>query len=459
MNDITQYFSFDLSDVKLMHFYAYMAIAALISFILVLKSESKYKIELFFISFYLISGNINDLGVIVIPGFSLFEIQPKRFIYLMLLFFMFRKLIKSKGKLEFDLKLPWFQIALYAYIALQTVSIFVNAFPAELKTVLDAVAFLIIVIGIKLIADKPSYDLIGRSIIICAVISSIVSIIQIGIDPYFLRIGDNRVAFGQILRSNGVFRAEYYHSYLLIIAVTWTLTTIQKTQLKIALLSLFSIGVFVTFHRMSWVILTLVFLTYFLYIEKIAIQKLMVLGMLGLTILLGLTIFFYKDIVNSTMVQERLSDTSGGRDQYRALVLDNIGDRPIFGYGNFEHDFFYRRMLEITSNRDRASGKTGGIHNGYLESLFLYGIPASICFAFFVLLTVFYYATRPFKEELYFVIPFFVSVIYLIANLTNSFLFLTYLSVLLAMHIGIGMGLNEIKKEESQTEAKSQVPK
>jgi len=438
-----------------MHFYAYLAFAALISFFLVFKSKSKYKFEIFFLCFYLISGNINDLGVIVIPGFSLFEIQPKRFIYLMLLFLMLRKLVKSKGKLAINLKLPWFQIALYAYVALQTVSIFVTAFPAELKTVLDAVAFLIIVIGIKSIADKPSYDLIGSAIIICAVISTIVAIIQIGFEPYFLRIGDNRIAFGQILRSNGIFRAEYYHSYLLIIAVAWTLTTIQKRRLKISLLFLFSIGVFVTFHRMSWVILTLVFLTYFLFIEKIAIQKLMVLGMLGLTMLLALTIFFYKDIVNSTLVKERISDTSGGRDQYRALVLDNIGNSPIFGYGNFEHDFFYRRMLEITSDRDRAAGKIGGIHNGYLESLFLYGIPASICFALFALLTVFYYATRPFREELYFVIPFFASLIYLVANLTNSFLFLTYLSLLLAMHIGIGMGLDEIKKEESQAEAKS----
>ena len=455
MNDISQYFSFDVSGAQLMHYYMYLAFAALISFILVLKSTSKYKIELFFLCFYLISGNINDLGVIVIPGFSLFEIQPKRFIYLMLLFFLIRKLVRSKGKFEFDLKLPWFQIALYAYIALQIVSIFVNAFPAELKTALDAVAFLIIVIGIKLIADKPSYDLIGRAIIVCAVISSIVAIIQIGIDPYFLRIGDNRIAFGQILRANGIFSAEYYNSYLAIIAVAWTLTTIQKNWLKISLIFLFSISVFVTFHRMSWVILTLVFLTYFLYIEKVSIQKLMVLGMLGITLLLALTIFFYKDIVNSTLVKERISDTSGGRDQYRALVLDNIGNSPIFGYGNFEHDFFYRRMLEITSSRDRADGKTGGIHNGYLESLFLYGIPASICFTLFALFSVFYYATRPFKEELYFVIPFFVSVIYLIANLTNSFLFLTYLSLLLAMHIGIGMGLNEIKKEKSLAEAKS----
>jgi len=345
MNDITQYFSFDMSGVQLSHFYAYLVLAALISFVLVIKSKSKYKIELFFLAFYLLSGNINDLTVIVIPGFSLFEIQPKRFIYLMLLFFIFRKLVFSKKKVQYDFKMPWFQVALYGYIALQTLSIFVNAFPSELKTVLDAVAFLIIMFGLKLIADKPSYDLIGKSIIICAVLSSIVAILQIGVDPYFLRIGDNRAAFGQVLRSNGIFRAEYYHSYLLIIAITWTLTTIRKNWLKVSLVCLFSLGVFVTFHRMSWVILVLLLLTYFIYIQRVAIQKLLVFAMLGIALLLSLSIFFYQDIMNSTLVKERLTDTSGGRDGYRDLVLNNIDERPILGFGNFDHDFFYRQII------------------------------------------------------------------------------------------------------------------
>jgi len=433
----------------------YFVFAAILALYLVIKSDSKYKIELFFISFYLLTGNYNDLLLIQIPGFNLFKIPPIRFLYLMLLLLIIRKNWYRKPTIASLSKktLPWFEVALYVYVGLLTVSVFLNTFPSGFKVILDAIAFVIIIKALKLMADQPSYDLIGKSIIIGALISSMLSFVQITIDPFFLRIGDTRAAFGSLLRSNGMFGAEYYNAYYLIIAIAWTLTTMKNKPLRIFLVCLFSAGVITTFMRMGWLILILVLVTYLIFINKVAIEKLVLSGLALLTVVLAVSIFFYQDIANSSLVQERLSQSIDGRKGYYNMVLDNIGKKPLFGYGDLKNEVYYENLLRITGDRDRAEAKTGGIHSGYFSSLFLYGIPALVAFMLFVILSVVYYS-KYFRYNLYFVIPFLVSVIFMVGNLTNTFLFITYLSVLFAFHIGIGMGIHKIEKETINTSPK-----
>jgi hypothetical protein len=341
-------------------------------------------------------------------------------------------------------------VALYAYVFFLIVSVLVNAPAIGIAEVLDktinSLAFVIIMIALGLMDDKPSYDLIGKSIIIGAVASSLVSLVQLFIDPYFLRIGDDRIAFGGFFRSSGIFDTEYFNSYYLIIAIVWTLTTIKSNYLKIALVGLFTLGVLTSFQRMSWLILALVLCIYLIFIEKLALEKLVLAGLSCLALLLSISIFYYQDIMNSSLVKERLTDGVEGRKGYYNMVLDNIGEKPFFGYGDLKNEVYYVNMLRITGDRDRAAAESGDLHSGYFSALFLYGIPAFICFVLFVFLSVVYYAGS-YKENLYFAIPFFVSIIYLIGNLTNTFLFLKYISVLYAIHIGIGIGIHRIRKQ------------
>ncbi len=452
MNSYDQYFNWP--EVHLEHFYIYFALAAVTALYLVIKSDSKHKVELFFLSFFLLTGNINNILTLKIPGFSFFEIQPIRFLYLLLLFFIVRKTFLSKEKqhLSLNRKTPWFLILLYAYVVLLALSVIVNishmGVSEGLKVILDAAAFLILLTSLSLMADKPSYDLIGKSIIIGAVVSSLVSLMQLSIDPYFLRIGDERLAFGSFLRSNGIFSTEYFNSYYLIIAITWTLITIKKKWLKITLITLFTLGVLSTFQRMSWIILALVLITYSVYVKKAAIEKLLLVGLTCLALILSFSIFYYQDIMNSSLVKERLSQSVEGREGYYTMVIDNIGKKPLFGYGDLKNEVYYVNLLRITYDRDRATATTGDLHSGYFSAMFLYGIPAFVCFTLFVLSAVFYYSNS-FNDNLYFVIPFLVSILYVIGNLTNTFLFLKYVSVLYAIHIGIGMGINKIKEQSS----------
>lgn len=450
MNDYAEYFNWP--EVHLHHFYIFLALAAFASLYLVIKSESRFKIEIFFLTFFLLTGNINSLLTIKIPGFSLFEIQPDRFLFFLFLFLLLRITLLSKTNynLYLNSNVPWFMVALIGFLIMTILSQIVNSpeigIAVVLKNILGALNFLVIILALQLMADKASYDLIGRTIIIGAVVSSIVSFIQLTIDPYFLRIGDDRLAFGGFLRSNGIFDTEYFNSYYLIIAISWVLITTKNNLSKIALVGLFSLGVISSFQRMSWIILFLVFLTYFVYIKKVAIEKLLLGGLSILVLVMSLSIFYYKDIMNSTLVKERLSESVDSRQGYYTMVLDNIGKKPLFGYGDLKNEVYYVNLLRITRDRDRATATTGDLHSGYFAALFIYGIPAFIFFVLFVFLAVIYYL-RSINENLYFVIPFMVSIIYMVGNLTNTFLFLKYLTLLFAIHIGIGMGINKIKEQ------------
>jgi len=442
MNDELNLFNWP--NVQIEHFYAYIAVAALVAFYLIYKSDSKHKIEIFFISFYLLTGSYNNLLIFKIPGFSFFEIQPLRFIYLMLLLLIVRKSFGSNQRVLNTSKgrIPWFEIALILYVFFLSLSIVVNIFPSGIKTILDSIAFIIIFKGLKTMACVPSYNLIGKSILIGAVASSIISVVQLSISPYFLRIGWDRDAFGDVLRSNGLFSTEYYNAYYLIVAITWALIQVKNKNLKFLLVCLYSVGVLTTFLRMGWLILAIVLITYLVYIRKTAIEKLALIGISGLTLVLSLSIFFYQDIMNSSVVKERLSDNVNARKGYYEMVFDNYDKRPLLGYGDHNNEVYYSSMLRVTKNRDRATGATGGIHNGFLTVLFFYGIPALVAFSFFTVLTIIYYA-KSLNTNNYYVIPFLVSIIFLVSNLTNTFLFLSYISVLLAIHIGIGMGMRD----------------
>ena len=452
MDENAKHFAFDLNLVQWHHFYIFFAIAAVLAFYLVKKSDTKYKIELFFLSFFLLTGNLNEILTIKIPGFSFFEIQPTRFIYLMLAVFIIRKTFFSGEKvfLNKNKRTPYFLMALYAYVCMLVISVVVNlshmGIPEGIKVILDTVAFLILLGGVALLADMPSYRLIGNSIIVGAVLTSCVTFVQVFIDPYFLRIGDARLAFGTLLRPNGLFDAEYSNSYYLITAITWSLIMVKKNYVKVILVSLFSLAVVSTFMRMSWIILILVLLIYLIFIHKLAIEKLLLATFVGLVLVLSLSLFYYQDFINSSFVQERLTEKVDGRKGYYSIVYDNIGEKPVFGYGDLNHEVYYVNMLRITSSRDRADGVTGGFHSTYFSVLFRYGIPAFVCFTLFVVLTVVYFA-KTYKRNLFLVMPFLVGILYMVGNLTNTFLFLSYLSVLYAIHIGIGMGIKNIKEE------------
>jgi hypothetical protein len=221
---------------------------------------------------------------------------------------------------------------------------------------------------------------------------------------------------------------------------------VENKTLRFSLMGLFSIGVITSFQRMSWVILLLIIFIYLVFIEKAAFEKLTLAALSGLAVVLLISIFYYRDIMNSTFVQERLSDSVGGRMGYYSLVFSTIGEKPLFGFGDLNNEDYYRTMLQITKSRDRAAGVVGDLHSGYFSSLYLYGVPAFVTFTLFAVLAVVYFA-RLYSKKLFYSIPFLVGLLFMIGNLTNTLLFLKYFAMLYSIHLGVGLGMRELDEK------------
>ena len=169
MDDAESYFSW--SGVHLEHYYLYFAACALIAFYLVRKSNAINKIELFFLSFYLLTGSLNKLLKIKIPGFSFFEIQPLRFLFFMFSFYLIRKVFFSREKVTFGSngQIPWFMLMLYLHVFFVIIAQFVNfnviGFDPVVINIVYALNFLAIILSLRLIENRDFYEVIRKTIL------------------------------------------------------------------------------------------------------------------------------------------------------------------------------------------------------------------------------------------------------------------------------------------------------
>ncbi|MCF8245310.1 MAG: hypothetical protein K9J37_13060 [Saprospiraceae bacterium] len=425
-------------------FYGYFVVAAMLAGWLVLRSNIRYKFEILLVSFYLMTGSINYYLTIKIPGVSFFELQPDRILFFVFTFLFLRRFAFSREQstTESNWRIPWFLVFACLHSAFVIMSLVFHVkeigMPDVIVKSIYVLNFLLILWGLKTIStDEETLRIIRASILIGAVVSAVVSLVQISIDPMFMRMGDQRPAFGSILRSNGIFNTEYFNSYFLITAILWVLLTMKSGWMKVLLVCLFAAGVVSTFQRMSWLVLCLVLATYLLSIAKIPFERLALAGMTAVAALVAVSLLFSSEIQNSTLVKERLSEGVDGCIGYFGLALESIGKKPLFGFGGRNNEVYYYGMLRITKNRHRAEG-AGSFHNGYLECMFELGLPAALCFALFGLFAMFYFGNLT-RHHLFFAIPFLFALQFVVGNLSNAFLFSKQIAIIYAMHLGMGL--------------------
>ena len=426
---------------------AYFVAAFFIAVYFVRQSQVENKFELLVISYFLLTGEYNDLLTFSIPGISFFEIQPERFLLLVFGFFLFRNFAFPGSIKQTKIRSsPWVQplfiVALVLAIGSVIVSLFVHVNDLSLSEAivksLKPVNILVIVYSFYLLSSEKMIATIGKVIIVTAVVTSVICVIQTVADTMFMRVGEQRSAFGDVLRATGIFKTERINAYFLILAMAWTLITLQNVRLKYMLSMLFAVAVIFTFHRMSWLVMTLVLFIYFVKIQQVSPTRLIFAGLIGLTLVLSVYTFFFQDIMQSSLVQERLTDSVDGRKGYYTMVIDNIGHQPVFGYGGKNNEVYYQAMLQVTRQLNRATGADGGIHSGYFSTLFYYGVPALVFYILFVVLAILYFY-RLTTYNIFFAIPFLLAVIYAVGNLTNTLLY-SGIGVFYAMHLGLGLG-------------------
>lgn len=416
-----------------------------------MRSRTAYRFELMVVAYFLFTGDYSDLLTFKIPGLSFFAIQPERFVFFTCLFLWIRKFLsgsfrRTPGESP---QLPLFLIVLVLFSLSGILSQATHFSKIGISEVLVQTVyfsnFVLVLLTMRFVVDTPFIEVIGRTVIITSVLAAIICLIQLGVDHSFMRVGDFRQAFGSVLRSNGIFSSEYTNSYFLIIAIYWTLYLLKNYRFKWLLVGLFIAGIFTSFHRMSWLILTLTLVFYFLWMERSSIEQALLVGLSGIAVLLIIFAFSYREIANSSIVKDRLNDSIEGREGYWSMVANNIGDKPFFGFGDKNNDVYYRNMLRITRDRDRATGYTGDIHNGYLQSMFILGIPSFLLFAGFIISSIVYF-WKLLRYHPFFTIPFLFCVLYGIANFTNNFSFDKPLAFIFAIQLGIGLGARHLEE-------------
>ena len=148
-----------------------------------------------------------------------------------------------------------------AYVVLSVVSIIVNYESLGTKLVISDVekqlAFGVLYFTARDYLTRSDYRVIGRGIVLLAVFSAAVAILQYVYDPQLFRVvGTFRSAFGNIGRSTGAFGQEYEHAmYVTFVIIALGLWGRGRPLWQwICLMAIFGISVVVTFQRMPWAV-------------------------------------------------------------------------------------------------------------------------------------------------------------------------------------------------------------
>lgn len=429
---------------------AYVIITFLLTVYLTLTSKTNHKFVTFIIVYWVFAAPVLNTEYFIIDTSALpFDLQPNRLILIFFSIYLFTTwAIEHKNK-RTTTENPKFERILFLYIFLSIVVYMIHTI--NILTLKDSIVnvthiftFLVIYLVLKSRADQEMIKVFGKSLLIVCIVSSLIGIYQFSVDPLFFRFGSQRTAFAGFFRANGIYSSDHIQGYFLTSGIVLALFVFRRKLVKFALISLFLLGIILCFHRMSYIITIMLFSLYFgLKGKRI---WLIVTGNVALAILLfrlfpmlGANL---GEIESSAVVQERLLvDTMTDRAKFARIVLDNISQSWLIGFGGTKSEVYYRGMVRAGLDEEWATGQRGGIHNLYLHVMFFEGIPAAILFSLFLISAVWYFWKSKKLKHMFYFIPLFEVTKYIVSNLTNTNLMSANIGLVLAIYLGIGVAV------------------
>lgn len=405
----------------------YVVFAAISTGLLVIFSDTKAKFVGFVVIFSMMGGSVIQQDSFILPLRGLVGgnmLLPQFLIYLSLAYLAVDVVLRFNTPMP-TVRLPFekYFYALFIWLVVIITYHMVGRIisPKEYKGLLETVLIVpIIYLLMKRDGDEELVRLIARGLLLTAVITSIVAIIQFTVSTDFLRVGNTRIAFAGRYRSNGIFYAEYTNSYFLVASTIAALLFVESRFMRRMLIGLFLIGIFLSFHRMSWIVTIISFGLYLVYVRRYSVMRIASIGVLGLLVFYAL--FMSPWFQRSDMVRSRLEDdTITDRFTYYTMVLSNAGKLFWTGAGTFKSSLYYFGMLSVGQSVEFARGEWGGIHNLYLETLFLYGAPTALLYLLMMLSMVKDFHRRVETHGEFLFLPFAFAIAYIVMNLTNSF--------------------------------------
>ncbi len=417
--------------------YIYLVLSLGITVYLLHKHRPKSMLISFLVCFWIFVSDVANTSefIIKIPG-APFELQPLRTLLLSCLGFLFIKAVadnyrtKSASSGEIASVRPRYEFYLEAYIILLLVVYVVHYSllgTAEFIIAVSAVlAFYVVYVTVKKMADPAMVRVIRDAIIIVAVISSLVAVVQLLADSSFLRVNVDfrRPAFGGLLRSTGVFRDDYVHAYVVIVGMIWAILTLPDNFKKLVIIGIMLIGILFGFMRMGYVVAFVVLVHYFFFMYRgNAKLKVLLVTVSVIVGVMGMSWVITSGVMESSVAQERMLDEGTaeirGRLYMQAMASSAKSIKSfMFGYGTLDHPEYFDAMMKVTGARRWATGEVGGWHNLYLETLFFHGIVAAVLFILLLFSATHYFYKLGTKEDKTMLIPFYCLLSFILANLS-----------------------------------------
>ena len=424
--------------------WVYIAGLFLWSLFLVKRSGSSHKFLLFLIVWWLWAYTLPAIRNLIFPIAKGFEIQPSRVLLLLFFPYIFMKsLIGQRPRFLQESSFEKFLIAFYITGLVGLIYHLGGAIGSReaFVTYSGWLTFLAVYLILRQYADEGMIVGILRAFIAIAILSSIVAIIQFLFLTDFLRYTFERPAFGGHLRSNGLFRDEYVHSYFCIIASYATLLFVKNRLSKALILTTLAIGVALSFHRMSWAIFLITFgLSFFsLSKGKSLATKGLVVGAIVLAFISGN--LWLESHKKSGFVQERVyDDTVTERVAFFEAAIKRISKEWMFGVGGVRTNAYYHDAV-VSGNEYVVTEEVGGIHNLYLFLAYFYGTPVALSFTGFLVAAAFFFWKCLKRTHTFYLFPAMTVLMFILANLSNWFPPNTDIAIYLAIIIGLSLSV------------------
>lgn len=425
----------------------YVATAFVLAYALSRKSDRKALS--FLLIFWLFTQPIfNTVLLLKTPGLG-FDLQPNRVLLVLLFPFLFMAAKDNVGRVA---RAP-FEKYIYIYMVLVFISLAVNFGDIRKQSLgavpLEIMTFLMVLAVVKRHATTAFLESLINAVIMLAVISSLISFIQI-FHSDFLKTCPPRIAFGSVVRSSSIFQSEYELGYFQTLAVMIAIVKFKGSFWKLPLILLFSTSIVTTFHRLDILILITCVASYVWFFGKPG-QKFASIGATFMAAVLGMVFYslFGADLAGSEFVEQRLAqDTVTGRFRQYEAILGSLPEIGLFGMGDYtnkayflfmkKHDMVYRSATQ----GDYWHQEAFAVHNGYLEVATLYGGLAMLVFLLLMFSLLWYFKKHINAEFRYAAVPFYAALIWALANISNGVsTFRLHFVLLLAILGGVTIAL------------------
>lgn len=409
---------------------------------------------------------LEDPRYIISLPFAGIDLQPSRILFLFLsacLFvFIIRARLEGKSLLAYKVsRIQLYEFWLVVFISIMILVMMLNLNELGARTVIVStiklLTFLILYLFSRECVSQQDFHILTIAIVTFAGLSALVGIYQFFGDPSFFRLGVSRAAFGSYIRGNGFFTSEYDQGLFLTMALLIGLLTLQNKWSKYLIAALLPVGVFLSMHRASWVILLIV--SGILLVKDFRKINVWVFSV-AISIIIGLFIFLnlplrtnYAGSFLDLLVSQRVEDnTLGVRGNLNEFALGMIQKYPL-GIGDYSSSLYIQESYN--NNIPLVEGNPLVVHNGFLSAGVLYGIAGMIAFTLFMITTLIHYVKRNILATNIGLMIVLTLMCFLIINMTNDLSFFgDRINLFIGFLLGSVLSLNPFIRNTNQVSAK-----